>query len=52
VLEIRTRSEADDLSSIRQEARTALDIKSREGDVELDEIRLVARNGDTVTVEP
>jgi len=51
VLEIRTRSESDELSSIRDDAKRALKIKDREGDVHVDEIRLVADNGDVVTIE-
>lgn len=51
VLEIRTRAETDELSSIQEEAESAVAIRSREGDVEIDEIRLVAENGDTVTIE-
>ncbi|WP_155119977.1 hypothetical protein [Haloarcula rubripromontorii] len=49
VLEIRTRSGADELSSAQNAAETVLDDRVR---AQLDEIRLVAENGDTITVKP
>ena len=49
VLEIRTRAESDELSSAQSAAETVLDDRT---EVQVDEIRLVAENGDTVTIEP
>ncbi|WP_154020779.1 VWA domain-containing protein [Haloarcula sp. CBA1115] len=49
VLEIRTRAPSDELSSAQTAAENVLDDRV---DAQVDEIRLVAENGDTVTVEP
>jgi len=49
VLEIRTRAGADELSSAQSTAETVLDDRI---EAQVDEIRLVAENGDTVTIEP
>ena len=48
VLEIRTRAESDELSSAQSAAETVLNDRT---EAQVDEIRLVAENGDTVTVE-
>jgi len=49
VLEIRTRAPSDELSSAQTASEDVLDDRV---DAQVDEIRLVAENGDTVTVEP
>lgn len=49
MLEIRTRAESDELSSAQSAAETVLDDRI---EAQVDEIRLVAENGDTVTIEP
>jgi hypothetical protein len=49
VLEIRARAGSDELSSAQSAAETVLDDRI---EAQVDEIRLVAENGDTVTIEP
>jgi hypothetical protein len=49
VLEIRARAGSDELSSAQSAAETVLDNRI---EAQVDEIRLVAENGDTVTIEP
>ncbi|WP_049943762.1 hypothetical protein [Haloarcula argentinensis] len=49
VLEIRTRSPADELSSAQSTVETVLGDRVT---AQVDEIRWVADNGDTITVEP
>jgi hypothetical protein len=49
VLEIRARVGSDELSSAQSTAETVLDDRI---EAQVDEIRLVAENGDTITIEP
>jgi len=49
VLEIKTREGANELSSAQSTAETVLNGRI---EAQVDEIRLVAENGDTVTIEP
>ena len=49
VLVIRTRAGSDELSSAQSAAETVLDDRI---EAQVNEIRLVAENGDTVTIEP
>ena len=49
VLVIRTKAGSDELSSAQSAAETVLDDRI---EAQVDEIRLVAENGDTVTIEP